>query len=572
MRSRIFSNLLFFNFKPDVTGHSRQRTLVLLLLITLISLFALISRNPAQSLRFLLVEIPKRLSSLTIPESVDGLSFTDITLEAGTGGPNPPDTGGHGVMWVDVDGSNRPDLYITMNWQQNMPELFFHNKGSDLFVEEGALRGIDDFDGGSHGACFADLNNNGHYDLFNGTTRGAYGAPAYNALYQNNGHGFFTEVTASSGLPTDRNWPTRAVLCFDMTGNGYLDLFAVTNYQGSADPPDERNEVYLNQGNMLFTVVNSGALFTAPAGQGAIDTDYNGNGRVDVIAANRTGPVNILRNDGGGNFTLIDPISIGITRPAGDGISSTDVNNNGRLDLLLTGDNYGHLYLNNGDGTFTHHQSFSGTDGYMGGFADLNNNGFVDLVFAGDNKVYLNDGTGWFVPGPAVPVTGINDPRAIAFADIDNDGDMDFAIGAKQSRNWLIRNNFNGGNWLKVRLISPQGQAGAFGAKTYIYPVGEAGGALLGMRESRSNSGYLAQDDPVLHFGLGEATAVDVVVHYLDGTVVTRSSVSASQTITIDGSEAAPPMPSDFIYLPLLTLTPNVTGVNEHCAGYSRKR
>jgi enediyne biosynthesis protein E4 len=494
------------------------------------------------------------VAQLTIPESVDGLSFTDITLEAGTGGPEPPDTGGHGVMWVDVDHNGRPDLYITMNYNQPMPELFFHNKGNNEFEEEAELRGIDDFDYGSHGACFADLNNNGHYDLFNGTTREIGSAPAYNALYQNDGNGFFTEVTAASGLPTDRDWPTRAVLCFDMTGNGYLDLFAVTNFQGSNDPPDERNEVYLNQGNMQFTVVNSGALYTAPVGQGAIDTDFNGNGRVDVIAANRTGPVNILRNDGGGNFTLIDPTTIGITHQAKDGISSADVNNNGHLDLLLAGDNYGELYLNNGDGTFTHHQSFSGTDGYMGGFADLNNNGFVDLVFAGDNKVYLNDGTGSFVAGPAVPVSGINDPRAIAFADIDNDGDMDFAIGVKRSRNWLIRNNFDGGNWLKVRLISPQGQAGAFGAKTYIYPAGQAGGTLLGMRESRSNNGYLGQDDPVLHFGLGEHTVVDVVVHFLDGTIVVQQFVSGGQTITIEGSTSVPPEPTDYVYLPLIRL------------------
>jgi hypothetical protein len=175
----------------------------------------------------------------------------------------------------------------------------------------------------------------------------------------------------------------------------------------------------------------------------------------------------------------------------------------------------------------------------MGGFVDLNNNGHLDLVFAGDGKVYMNDGTGRFTPGPSVPVDGINDPRAIAFADIDGDGDLDFAIGCKRSRNWLVRNDLKGGgHWLKVRLVSPQGQAGAFGARASIYPANQAGQQpprLLGMREARGNNGYLGQDDPVLHFGLGEIEAVDLVVKFVDGSTTVRRNVSAGQTILVAG-------------------------------------
>ena len=148
----------------------------------------------------------------------------------------------------------------------------------------------------------------------------------------------------------------------------------------------------------------------------------------------------------------------------------------------------------------------------MGGFADVDNDGDVDLVFAGDDVCYLNDGRGRFTSGPAIPAPGINDPRGIAFADIDADGDLDFAVGCKRSGNLLIRNNTAAGNWLKVRLVSPDGQAGAFGTKTRIYPAGQLGGTLLGLRESRSNDGYLGQNDPVLHFGLGPIGPVDVRV------------------------------------------------------------
>ena len=474
------------------------------------------------------------------------LSFTDITLSAGTGGPTGPNqVGGHAAIFSDVNNDNRPDLYLTMLgvFQDPMSDLFFRNNGSNVFVEEGAPRGLNDFDGGSHGAVFGDLDNDGDYDLYNGTTDPSPGVLAINNIYRNDGNGFFTDATAASGIPV-REWQTRAVVAFDMEGDGDLDLFGVTDYLGTDDPPSDRNEVYRNEGGLQFTAVNSGPLFEARTGQGATDTDFDNDGDIDIFAANRTGDMNILRNDGNGMFTQIPPASLGITHRADDGITTADIDNDGDLDLLLARDDSGTLYRNLGNGTFVFAQNFTATNGYMGGFGDLDNDGDLDLVFAGDDVSYLNDGTGNFTVGPSIAVAGIDDPRAIGLADIDNDGDLDFAFGCKRSRNWLVRNNNASNHWLKIKLLSPQGQAGAFGAKTKIYPAGQAGGALLGLRESRSNNGYLGQDDQIVHFGLGERTAVDVVVRFLDGTTVTAANVNANQTITVNGvsSDAVAPM------------------------------
>ena len=64
------------------------------------------------------------------PPCLGRLAFTDITLEAGTGGPTEKDQlGGHGVMFADVDQDGLPDLYITMIFDKPMPELFFRNLG-----------------------------------------------------------------------------------------------------------------------------------------------------------------------------------------------------------------------------------------------------------------------------------------------------------------------------------------------------------------------------------------------------------------------------------------------------------
>ncbi len=472
------------------------------------------------------------------PAAANDLSFTDITRSSGVGGPTGAGrTGGHGVMFADVDGDGRPDLYITMIWEVPMADLFFHNEGGNVFSDAGKSRGLADFDGGSHGACFADLDNDGDYDLFNGTTWDHAEYPAVNNIYRNDGKGVFVDVTASSGVPLDRRWPTRGVLTLDMDADGDLDLFCVTNYQGSRDPPGELNEAYLNEDDLHFRPVHSGALLTAPCGQGATDTDFDGDGDIDILAANRTGDVNILRNDGRGSFSRVTPASIGIHHRAADGVTVGDVDNDGDLDLLLAGNDEAHLYLNEGKGTFRPVRSFTDTDGYMGGFADLDHDGDLDLVFAGDDKVYLGDGHGRFVDGPKVPVSGIDDPRGIAFADTDGDGDLDFSIGCKRSRNWLVRNDGSHQNWLKVRLVSPRGQAGAFGAKVTLYSTAQAGSRLLGFRESRSQNGYLGQDDPVLHFGLGSRGSVVVAVDFLDGSRMEVLDVRANQTVTIDGRD-----------------------------------
>lgn len=463
------------------------------------------------------------------------LGFTDATVATGLAGPPPVPLGGHGAAFGDATGDDRPDLYITNNSRKPMADLFFANRGGGRFVEEGAARGVADFDAGSHGAAWGDLDNDGDLDLVNGTT--GDGAP--NNVFRNDGRGVFSDVTPPS--ISGRSEATRGVALFDMDRDGDLDIFTVSGWRGSGDPASERNELYRNDGGLRFTAITSGAAYAAPAGQGVTDTDFDGDGDIDLIAGNRDGDLVILRNGGRGDFTLVDPGSVGITHRAYSGATMADIDTDGDLDMLLVGldaadETVGHLYRNHGAGTFGHLRDFVDVDGYMGGFADLDHDGDLDLVFAGDDLVYLNDGRGGFSAGPRVPVSGIADPRAIGFADIDADGDADFAIAVNRSRNRLIRNDYDGGNWLKIRLRPRQGASGAFGAKVAVYDAAAAGRPPLATRESRSANGYLGQDDPVLHVGLGQHRRVNVVVTFLDGTTRVLSGVTSNQTVTVDGS------------------------------------
>ncbi|GEM_PF-1568207 len=467
------------------------------------------------------------------------LSFTNISDSLGNTGMGP-----HSTLFCDVNKDGRPDIYITMYFQvdSTIADLLYMNVSGLRFHEEGEVRGVDDLDGGSHGAVFADLDNDGDYDLINGSTvKRPEKIGINNNVYQNDGDGYFADVTNLSPDMVSSENTTRAVLAVDINCDGYLDIFSVTGSLGTDDPTDEFNEVYLNNHAMHFEGVGAGDLLSAPACQGATDTDFDGDGDVDIIAANRTGELNILRNDGNGNFTLVTPVSsIGINHGAGDGITMGDVDNDGDLDMLLVSGGSvreAYLYKSNGDGTFKYHCQWKGVKGYMGGFGDLDNDGDLDLVFASDTSCYINDGSGNFTRGPFKHISPKGDFRSVAFSDIDDDGDLDFAIADKQLKSRLIRNDLTGGgHWLKVELISPQGQAGAFGAKVWVYSADEDS-VLLGFRESRSSNGYLAQNDPVLHFGLGINDTVNIVVRFLDGTKVERSRVACDQTIQVNGQE-----------------------------------
>ncbi|MCB9207933.1 MAG: hypothetical protein H6609_01045 [Ignavibacteriales bacterium] len=148
--------------------------------------------------------------------------------------------GGHGIMFGDADGDNDPDLYITMNNSSPMADQYFENNGSGVFTEKAAERGIDNYDlKGSHGWVWADLDNDGDYDGWNGSY-------SKNIPYRNKNDqpGFFDNMFTTSGID-DIELGTRGVAAFDFDNDGDLDLFGNNWYARSTF---EDNEFYRNDG------------------------------------------------------------------------------------------------------------------------------------------------------------------------------------------------------------------------------------------------------------------------------------------------------------------------------------
>ena len=156
------------------------------------------------------------------------------------------------------------------------------------------------------------------------------------------------------------------------------------------------------------------------------------------------------------------------------------------------------------------------------GFADFDQDGWLDLVHANGHvyphlrgtssretyeqpalSVYVNNRDGTFRdasaeagPGPAKRVLG----RGTAFADLDNDGDLDVVVACLDGPPLVLRNDTAGGHWLQVRTVG----AGATG--TGSAPGSPCGGELSQLREVRRTLAIYSASDPRAHFGLGTAT------------------------------------------------------------------
>jgi hypothetical protein len=329
------------------------------------------------------------------------------------------------------------------------------------------------------GVALLDYDNDGWLDIYlvNGSTNAALDGKAaapHAALFHNNHDGTFTNVAERAGITNDR-WGYGAVVG-DLDNDGWPDIY-VTNYG--------KNRLYHNNHDGTFTDVAEKAGVTLGGwSTGATFGDYDGDGRLDLFVAGylqydnhqppvagtasaggsacrfRDAPVmcgprglrgeadHLFHNNGDGTFTDVSE-KAGVGDPDryyGLGALFADVNNDGKVDLLVANDSTpNYLYVNKGDGTFDDRS-------YLGGYAldgegrekanmgiaagDYENNGHLALVntaFSDDNDIlYRNDGAGTFtdvsyaagIGMATIPFVGFGD----GFLDYDNDGWLDLLI------------------------------------------------------------------------------------------------------------------------------------------------
>jgi hypothetical protein len=239
---------------------------------------------------------------------------------------------GTGVAIGDYDGDGRPDLFVVSKTESCR---LFRNLGGWKFEDVTEKAGVADVGLEARvwkqGATFADVNNDGRLDIY--VCR--FNAP--NLLYINQGDGTFKEQAHAYGL--DVKDATVMAAFGDYDRDGWLDVFIQTNVLDAvANPDGQRDYLFHNNRDGTFTNVSerSGVAPGPTHGNSALWWDFDGDGWPDLYVANDFAiPDALYRNNHDGTFTNVIARTMPHAAYSSMGSDLGDVNNDGRLDLLV---------------------------------------------------------------------------------------------------------------------------------------------------------------------------------------------------------------------------------------------
>ncbi|MBN8248879.1 MAG: VCBS repeat-containing protein [Verrucomicrobia bacterium] len=454
-----------------------------------------------------------------------------------------------GCVLDDFNNDGLLDVLVSA-WSFEGQLRLFQNDGRGGFDDITAAAGLLGVLGGLN-LQQTDYNNDGWLDFW--MLRGAWlgkSGRIPNSLMRNNGDGTFTDVTEEAGLLSFH--PTQTSVWFDYDGDGWLDLFIgnETSEPRDADPC----ELFHNNGNGTFTeCAAASGLRIRRFVKGVACADYDRDGRPDLYLSCLDGPNLLYRNqgpraDGGWQFLDVSEAAGVSDRVLSFATWFFDYDNDGWEDILVCGyrirgvgdvaaDYLGlphtaalpRLYRNQGNGTFqdvTRAARLNRIIHTMGcNFGDLDNDGWLDFYAAtGDpdlrtlipNRMFRNDGGTQFQDVTTAGGFGhLQKGHAVAFADLDQDGDQDVyavmggAFTGDNARNVLFRNPGGTNHWLKLKLEGRTANRAAIGARIEVALATPGGPRIL---HKTVNSGASFGSNPLRQeLGLGDATTVTSV-------------------------------------------------------------
>jgi enediyne biosynthesis protein E4 len=526
------------------------------LIIILLVAFAI---APPSRLRHGQAKVVPSVTFVEVPPSSSKITWTHDNGRSEA--HHLPETCGGGGLFFDYDNDGWVDIYLVNSGPSDfytpktpIRNALYHNNHDGTFTDVTDKAGVACGQMGEFGmgAAAADYDGDGWVDLY--VTN--YGR---NVLFHNNGNGTFTDVTDKAGVAAP-GWSTCATW-FDYDNDGRLDLFVSSfveyNGKGTIFCGDNLlgrryycvprvfkprpSWLYHNDGNGKFTDVSkqSGIANSLGKSFGAVATDINNDGLMDLFVANDTVPNFLFLNKGKGKFEEIGlPAGVAYSDSgaprSGMGVDAADYDGDGWQDLFVANidQELFSLYQNQKDLTFIDRPGEIGQatrllSGWGLKFFDFDNDGAPDLILANGHpddmveiqslKVRYKEPLLLFknVGGKFINVSAqsgevfkkVFSARGLSVGDYDNDGYLDLLIINNGEPPLLLHNEGDhSNNWLGVQLVATRSNPGAVGAII----TWEAGGVKR-RRLKTSGGSYLSSHDPREILGVGKAAKIDSV-------------------------------------------------------------
>ncbi len=491
-------------------------------------------------------EVPK---DLLIEPATFSQTKSDIILKD-VGAAKGVDMNGisGGCVVEDFDNDGLLDI-MASSYGLNDQLRYMHQQKDGTFKTETVSSGLVGITGGLN-MIHADYNNDGFADVI--ILRGGWwgrNAKFPFSLLKNNGNNTFEDVTIESGLYSP--YPTQTASWGDFNNDGWIDLYVPhENYPA---------QLFINNKGKFKDVAPKYGLNITTYAKGCSWGDINNDGWPDIYLSCLGTPNKLWLNKAGAapgerKFEDISK-SAGVEEP----IYSFptwffDFDNDGYQDIFVSGydtrrfsevggdaarDMLGmppmgelpRLYHNNGNNTFTDVSEVYGVNhvNYAMGcnFGDIDNDGWPDYYLGTGapeyttivpNKLYHNVAGKKFEDITYATGTGhIQKGHAVAFADIDNDGDQDIyeviggAVEGDRFRNVLFENSTpNKNHWIKLKLEGVSSNRAAIGARVHIKAI-MADGSTQNFYHVVSSGGSFGANPLMISAGLGNATAIEEI-------------------------------------------------------------
>lgn len=483
-----------------------------------------------------------------------------------------------GIAVVDINTDGKLDIYVCATISADSlkrQNLLFVNQGNNdegipIFTEQAESYGINDF-GYSSNAAFFDYDNDGDLDLYVIENGKQYGVPVVykpkvndgtasntDKLFRNNGDNTFTDVSDETGIVKEGYGLGISIL--DINNDGWQDVYVGNDFLTN-------DILYINEGGHFVDRIDSMIKHQSKFSMGNDVADIDNDGQLDIYTLDMLPEENLRKKTvmgDAGYITYINDMRYGYTHQYSRNM----------------------LQLNNGDGTFSEIGQMVGIHetewSWSPLWADYDNDGDDDLLitngfpkditdrdfvnfrtevgaFATDeflldkvpsvkvaNYAYRNDGDLKFTK--VTKDWGLNYPsfsNGAAFADLDNDGDLDYIVNNIDDKAFLFENTLMDASdkdsqphYLRIKLegslLNPQ----ALGAKVEVIVDDRSQ-----IHYHNIYRGYISTVEDIIHFGLGHSdTIAQIKVIWPDGKLTKSTNVKVDQVVTIKYEEDAEQM------------------------------